>query len=66
MKTFFGFVLSVIRLFILVKVTYLLYKTSVDEVNYPLDKLTWWIYYLVFDIWMTSNMTFAKQVQDED
>lgn len=66
MKTFFGFVLSVIRLFILVKVTYLLYKTSVDEVNYPLDKLTWWIYYLVFDIWMTSHMTFAKQVQDED
>ena len=26
--------------------------TNTDPINYPIESLTWWIYFLVFDIWL--------------
>lgn len=65
MKRFFLFVLALIRLFIMGKILYLLYKTYVDEVNYPLDKLTWWIYYLIFDIWVIQTFNVPEDLKED-
>jgi hypothetical protein len=45
-------ILTIFRLYIMINVIYLLYLTKTDPDNHPLDKLTWWVYYLVFDIWL--------------
>ena len=65
MKKFLVIVLSLIRLFIMGKMIFLLYKSSVDEINYPLDKLTWWVYYLIFDVWVAITFNLHQKV-DED
>lgn len=52
MTNFLSFILGVIKLFIMGKVIYLLYMCSSYPIEYPIENLTWWIYFLVFDIWV--------------
>jgi hypothetical protein len=47
-----GFVLLVSRVYIIYKLVFLLYLTQSNPVEYPMDKLTWWGYLLIFDIWL--------------
>jgi len=47
-----GFVLLVSRIYIICKLVTLLYLTQLNPVEYPMDKLTWWGYLLIFDIWL--------------
>jgi hypothetical protein len=47
-----GFVLLVSRVYIIYKLVILLYLTQSNPVEYPMDKLTWWGYLLIFDIWL--------------
>lgn len=47
-----GFVLLVLRVYIIYKLVILLYLTQSNPVEYPMDKLTWWGYLLIFDIWL--------------
>ena len=47
-----GFVLLVSRIYIIYKLVILLYLTQSNPVEYPMDKLTWWGYLLIFDIWL--------------
>ena len=51
---FYQFFNAVIKLFILVKVSYLLFMTSYNPEAYPLSMLNWWIYFLIFDIWLIT------------
>jgi hypothetical protein len=51
MKTFLNLVFGIIKIFVFCKVGYLLYMNVIDPLNYPLEKLTWWIYFLIFDFW---------------
>lgn len=37
------------------RILYLLYKTSVDPINYPIETLTWWMYFLIFEIWCSVS-----------
>ena len=45
-----GFVLLVSRVYIIYKLVILLYLTQSNPVEYPMDKLTWCGYLLIFDI----------------
>jgi len=56
MKTLLTFLLVAIKLYIIFKVSSLLYFTTTDPQNYPLEKLTWWIYFLVFEIWLFQSL----------
>ena len=47
-----GFVLLVSRIYIIYKLVILLYLTQSNPAEYPMDKLTWWGYLLIFDIWL--------------
>jgi hypothetical protein len=42
------FVSALLRIFILIKVSYLLVMTNLYPNVYPLSLLNWWIYYLIF------------------
>jgi hypothetical protein len=66
MKTIIGGILAVIKITILIKVVYLLYLTHSDPTNNSIDKLTWWIYFLVFEIWLyISFKDFGDETFDE-
>ena len=45
-------ILLVSRIYIIYKLVILLYLTQLNPVEYPMDKLTWWGYLLLFDIWL--------------
>ena len=64
MKTFFTFILFAIKLYIIFKVGSLLYYTTTDPINYPIEKLTWWIYFLVFEIWLFQSIKDLPKTND--
>jgi hypothetical protein len=41
-----------VRIYIFAKIFYLLFVTSYYPDLYPISLLTWWIYFLIFDIWL--------------
>jgi hypothetical protein len=41
-----------IRVYIFAKIFYLLFVTYYYPETYPISLLTWWIYFLIFDIWL--------------
>ncbi len=61
-----------VRIFIFAKVFYLLCMTSYYPESYPVTILTWWIYFLIFDIWLevvlptSKNYTIYKEKKDSD
>ena len=63
MKKIFTFFLLIFKLYIVFKVVYLLYMTHTQPETYPISCLTWWIYFLIFDIWLESLTN--KGVKDD-
>lgn len=61
MKIFFNLLIFIIKLLITIKVSYLLYMTYNNPTNVIIDKLSWWICLLVFDIWLMSNLPQPKE-----
>ena len=49
MSKLFGILLLIGRIYIICKITFLLFMTQLNPMEYPMEKLTWWIYFLVFD-----------------
>lgn len=68
MITIVRVILTLIRVYIIANVIYLLYLTKTDPEHCPLDKLTWWIYYLVFDIWLQFflPMSNEEEISEEE
>lgn len=64
MKKLLIFLIIFVRLYVMIKVLFFLYKTAIDH-TYPVDDLTWWIYYLVFDMWLVSNFKVPSEVEEE-
>ena len=56
MRDFFKLILVLIKIYIFCKIIYLLYMTNHYPSEYPIESLTWWIYFLVFDIWLELNL----------
>jgi hypothetical protein len=52
MKKFLMIFLVVIRLYVCYRVVGGLIMNSINPQQHPLDNITWWIYYLIFDIWL--------------
>jgi len=48
------FVFTIIRIYVFAKVFYLMYMTNLYPETYPISILTWWIYFLIFDIWIDT------------
>ena len=52
MKKFLIFLTIVARIYIATNIIVLLYLTNLNSDRHPISDLTWWIYFLVFDIWL--------------
>jgi len=52
MKKFLIFLTIVVRIYIATNILVLLYLTNLNSDRHPISDLTWWIYFLVFDIWL--------------
>jgi len=54
-----------LRIYVMINIIYLLYVTKTDE-NHPINELTWWIYFLVFDIWLQFFIPVYKEETEEN
>jgi hypothetical protein len=50
----------IIKIFVFIKISYLLILTSFYPETYPLHLLNWWIYYLIFDVWLLMSFKLTK------
>jgi len=55
-----------IRIYIFAKIFYLLFVTSAYPESYPVSLLTWWIYFLVFDIWLETMLPNKKDTNQKN
>jgi len=51
MKQFFGFLLAILRIYIIVKILILLYNARQGFSPEQIDSALWWALFLIFDIW---------------
>ena len=56
MKVFFVFIMAIIRLLIMVNIVYLLFVSWKEPSGVEFKKLTWWVYFMVFDIWLEKSV----------
>ena len=58
-----------IRIYIFAKIFYLLFVTYYYPDLYPISLLTWWIYFLIFDIWLEvilPNKKSTTEIKNEE
>jgi hypothetical protein len=55
-----------LRIFIVLKLIILFLQTSLYPEKYDVSSLTWWIYLLVFDIWILTQIPSPEEKSDND
>lgn len=56
----------IIRIYVFAKIFFLMFMTYFYPESYTIDTLTWWIYFLVFDIWLSQMLPDSKRVKKND
>jgi len=64
MINFYAFFYALIRIFVFAKIFYLLIMTSQYPQSHDVSLLTWWIYFLIFDIWLLQMLPDKKRNQE--
>jgi hypothetical protein len=54
LSKFFTIIIVVSRIYIIYKLVSLLYLTQHNPIEHSMDELTWWVYFLIFDIWLQN------------
>jgi len=65
MKEILKVATSLLKFIIMIKIIYLFTMNWLYPDEFPLSNLTWWVYFLVFDIWVTLTLTSTKDEDDE-
>ena len=55
---------TLIRIFVFAKIFYLFIMTSQYPQSHDVSLLTWWIYFLIFDIWLLQMLPDKKTNQE--
>jgi hypothetical protein len=55
---------TLIRIFVFSKIFYLFIMTSQYPESHDVSLLTWWIYFLIFDIWLLQMLPDKKTNQE--
>jgi len=70
MRMFRGLLSSVLlvgRIIVMFKFIMLLWLTIFYPKDYPSSVLTWWVYYMIFDMWMVLMLPSDEMIpNDED
>lgn len=64
MTPIIAFIILFVRIFTLCKITILFLQTSIYPDRYDVSLLTWWIYLLIFDIWVLTQVPAPKDTSD--
>lgn len=57
--------LFLVRIIVLFRFVILLIQTSFWPNEFPTSLLSWWVYYMVFDMWMVLMLP-TENISDED
>jgi hypothetical protein len=60
-----GFVLLVLRFYIIYKMVALLYMSHQNPIEHPIEDITWWVYVLIFDIWLQFILPPYESLSDD-
>jgi|688.fasta_scaffold159058_2 hypothetical protein len=61
MANFLAFINVVTKIFIFIKFSYLLIMTAAQPDNFPVSSLTWWGFFILFDIWIMQATSLSLQ-----
>jgi len=64
MKQFFGFLLAILRIYIIVKILILLYNARQGFSPEQIDSALWWALFLIFDIWFQITIPMKDDNDD--
>jgi hypothetical protein len=56
MRYFIIFIFTLIKLIIAINIVYLLWVSWKDNAGVEFQKLTWWVYFMIFDIWLEKTV----------
>jgi hypothetical protein len=69
MRMFRGLLSSVLlvgRIIVMFKFIMLLWLTIFYPKDYPSSVLTWWVYYMIFDMWMILMLPSDEVIPDDE
>jgi hypothetical protein len=66
MLVIIAFIYVFFRIYVFAKIFFLLTMTYYYPESYPLTLLTWWIYFLVFDIWIDTMLNKRKNTEEKN
>jgi len=61
----YGLFHILVRVYVFAKVFYLMCMNYYLPETYPISLLTWWIYFLIFDIWLETILPTKKDLNIE-
>lgn len=66
----YSFIYTIVRIYIFAKVFYLMCMNYYFPESYPISLLTWWVYFMIFDIWIytilsTKNLNTSENKDNE-
>ena len=64
MRLFFGFLLAILRIYIIVKILILLYNARQGFSPEQIDSALWWALFLIFDIWFQITIPMKDDNDD--
>ena len=65
MTNFLVFINLLAKAFIFIKVGYLLIMTAIQPDMFPMSSLTWWGFFILFDIWIMQSTSLSLQNADK-
>ena len=54
LQIIYVFIHIIVRVYVFAKVFFLMCMCYLYPESYPISLLTWWIYFLIFDIWLET------------
>lgn len=69
MIKFLSFIVAVIKIYIVVKVLYVLFMYTTDHSQYNLNEIIYWSGFMIFDLWITGMIppiSDEKKENDDD
>ena len=62
----FSSILVIARIIVMFKFLMLLWLTIFYPKEYPTSVLTWWVYYMVFDMWMVLMLPREEDLPNDE
>lgn len=63
---FYSFLHTLIRIYVFAKVFYLMCMNYYYPELYPITLLTWWVYFMIFDIWLNTLLPSRIPVKTDE